>query len=71
MPFIHGVNCIKFSTNNDVTGLKNEWDVMGVVEKALANQNLYDIYLESKKLADWYQIDNYINNYLQPLINNA
>lgn len=71
MPFIDGVNCIKFSTNNDVTGLKNEWKVMDTVEEALQNKSLYDIYLASKKLADWYHIDNYCQNYLTPLINNA
>ena len=70
-PFEHNKNCIKFSINNDVTGLQNEWDVMGAVEKALQNPNLYDIYLESKKIADWYRIDNYTKNYLNPLINNA
>jgi hypothetical protein len=70
-PFEHNKNCIKFSINNDVTGLQTEWDVMGAVEKALQNPNLYDIYLESKKIADWYRIDNYTKNYLNPLINNA
>ncbi|MES2382375.1 MAG: hypothetical protein V4538_15115 [Bacteroidota bacterium] len=68
-PFIHNQNCIKFSTNNDITGLKNEWKVMETVDEALRNPRLYDIYLESKKIADWYRIDNYIKNYLTPLIN--
>ncbi len=69
-PFVHNVNCIKFSTNGDVTGLKKEWDVMGAVEEALKNPNLYDIYLESKKIADFYQIESYATH-LEKLINNA
>ncbi len=68
-PFEHGKNCIKFSINNDVTGLKNEWDVIGACEEALKRKDLYDIYLESKKVADWYRVDNYLKNYLEPLIN--
>jgi hypothetical protein len=69
-PLVHGVNCIKFSTNNDVSGLKNEWDITGTIDEALKMPNLYDIYLESKKIADWYSVNNYIKNYLEPHINN-
>ncbi len=69
-PFEHGVNCIKFSINDDITGLKNEWDVIGACEEALKRDDLYDIYLESKKAADWYRADNYLR-YLSDLINNA
>lgn len=70
-PFIDNVNCIKFSNNNDVTGLKNEWQVLEKVEEAVKKENLYDIYLEGKKIADWYRWDNYSKNYLEPIINNA
>lgn len=76
--FIHGVNCVKFYAH-DVTGLEDEWDVMGAVEAALSKKvltadylevaDLYNIYVEGKKLADWYRADNYIKNYLEPLIN--
>lgn len=68
-PFEHGKNCIKFSTNGDVTGLEKEWDVIGACEEALKRDDLYDIYVESKKAADWYRVDNYLKNYLEPLIN--
>lgn len=79
MPFIHGINCVRFWAH-DITGLKQEWDIVGIIEAALAGKlltqqlktpDLYSIYLESKKLADWYQVDNYCKNYLEPLINNA
>jgi hypothetical protein len=69
-PFIDGENCIKFSNNKDVTGLKSQWDVLGKVEEAIKRDDLYDIYLEGKKLADWYRWDNYSRNYLEPIINN-
>lgn len=68
-PFIDGVNCIIFSTNGDVTGLKKEWDILGTVVKSLNSQTLYDIYVEGKKVADFYRIDNYIR-FLENIINN-
>lgn len=67
--FINGKNCIQFPINDDVSGIKNEWDVTGAIEEALKRTDLYEIYLEGLKAADWYRCDNYINNYLLPLIN--
>lgn len=68
-PLIHNKNCIKFSNEGDITGLKNEWKVMEAIVEALQNPNLYDIYCEGKKVAEWYQVNNYIKNYLEPIIN--
>ncbi len=68
-PFIDGKNCIKFKRPS-VDGVSIEWDVMGTVEKALQLPELYDIYLESKKIADFYRLDNYIP-YLEKIINKA
>jgi len=61
-PFVHFENCIKF------------WefgDEISAIEKALQSSSLYDVYCEGLKAADWYRADNYINNYLLPLINKA
>lgn len=69
-PLEHGENCIRFSINNDVTGLKNEWHVCEAMEQALRRKDLYDIYIQGKKAADWYRIDNY-SKYLENLINHA
>lgn len=69
MPFIDKINSIKFDIKQDVTGLHREWDIVETCEAALQMPTLYDIYLESKKLFDWYRVDNYIKNYLKPKIN--
>jgi len=71
-PLIDGLNCIKFSRNNDVSGVKNEWGIMNLINHVLGieSDNLYDIYVRSKKVADWYSVNNYIKNYLEPNINN-
>lgn len=69
MPFIDKINCLKFSIKGDVTGLHRDWDIVETCEAALCMPTLYDIYLESKKLFDWYRVYNYIENYLEPLIN--
>lgn len=68
-PLIHNGNCIMFKKPS-VDGISKEWDVMGAVKEALANQNLYDIYLEGKKIADFYRVDNYIH-FLKTKINNV
>lgn len=71
LPFEHGVNCIQFPINGDVTSIKSEWDICGAIETALKRTDLYEIYLKGLDAAKYYQIDNYIKNYLEPLINNA
>ncbi len=70
-PFVHGVNCVQFPIKEDVTSIKNEWDVCEAIETALKRTDLYDIYLKGLETAKYYQIDNYIQNYLEPLINKA
>lgn len=69
-PLEHGINCIKFSINEDVTGLKNEWSITEAIETALQRNDLYDIYLNGYKAAEFYRIENYIS-YLENIINNA
>ena len=59
-PFIDGVNCIKWD---------NYLSLNQTIEIALKNENLYEIYLEGMETADKYRRDNYINNYILPLIN--
>lgn len=66
-PLVHNQNCIKFKRNS-IDGVSREWDIIGAIETALNNDNLYDIYLEGKKIADFYRIDNYINH-LEKIIN--
>lgn len=41
------------------------------IDEALTNPLLYEIYLAGIENCNKYRIDNYINNYLLPLINNA
>ena len=68
-PFVNNVNCIKFPIET-VTGVDKEWGVIEAVEKALLNNNLYDIYLESLLVAEFYRVDNY-TKYIENLINKA
>jgi len=58
----HLENCIKFHEFGDE---------IETIEAALKVAPLYDIYCEGIKTAEKYRIDNYINNYLLPLINKA
>lgn len=69
-PFINGENCIQFPIGDNVTGVDKEWPIIEAIETALKNPNLYDIYLQSLEAAKYYQIDNYLKNYLEPIINN-
>jgi hypothetical protein len=54
-------NCILVEPGKEIEG----------IEAALNNKDLYDIYLEGMKTVDKYRTENYINNYLLPLINNT
>lgn len=65
-----GINCIKFSNNGDVTGLKKEWDITGTIESSLKRDDLYLIYLNSLAAADFYRVDNYVQ-YLDKKIADA
>lgn len=61
-PFTHLENCIKF----------NEYgEEIATIEEALRNDNLYEVYRNSLATAEKYQISNYIENYILPLINKA
>lgn len=67
LPFIHGINCIKFPKQS-VDGISKEWDVIGSIEEALKRDDLYDIYLKSVMVADFYRVDNY-SKHLEKIIN--
>lgn len=69
LPFVHGINCIQFPIYDNPMGIEPEWPVIKGIEDALKNPNLYDIYLQGLEAAKWYQIDNYIKNYIEPIIN--
>ena len=58
--WVDGFNCIKFSRENDPTGLKNRWKIVEKCEEALKRNDLYEIYLNGKKTIDQYRIDNYV-----------
>lgn len=67
--FIDGVNCVKFPLTS-IDGIKKEWPIMKAAELALEFPYvLYNIYNEGLKAAKWYQVDNYVPNYLELNIN--
>lgn len=57
--WVHSVNCIKSKEGNEIE------TIIG----ALQNHNLYDIYLAGTENVKKYQVNNYINNYILPIIN--
>lgn len=59
--WVHGVNCLKFPTD--------EPDIE-VINQALQRDDLYDIYVRGVETAEKYRVDNYINSYILPIINN-
>lgn len=61
-PFIHLENCIKFTKYGEE---------IATIEEALRYDNLYEVYRNGLATAEKYQINNYINNYILPLINKA
>lgn len=72
----HGLNCLKiygdFDSINEIRGV--DYDSYRIVNQVYqdiqeTSEDLYDIYLNGIQAAKKYQLDNYINNYLQPIIN--
>jgi hypothetical protein len=61
-PFEHKKNCLKFEE------FGQELDVM---EDALNNPNLYDIYVNGVKNCENYLIENYTKNYIERIINES
>jgi len=51
------INCIRFSG-----------EPIPAIEEALQRKDLYDIYVKGHETIDKYRIDNYVNNYIQPII---
>lgn len=58
--WIDGFNCIKCKVGEEVE----------TIEKLFYSDSLYDIYIEGVKTSEFYRVDNYIKNYLEPKINN-
>lgn len=59
--WVHGVNCLKCKPGEEVE----------TIEKWTQDERLYSIYCEGVKTWEKYRTENYINNYLLPLINKA
>lgn len=55
----HGFNCIKCKQGEEV----------GTIEKWANDEKLYSIYCEGVKTWDKYRTENYINNYINPILN--
>lgn len=51
-------NCILVEPGKEIEG----------IEAALKNKNLCNIYIEGVKTVDKYRVDNYIKNYIEPLV---
>jgi len=68
-----GVNCIMFPGGKDmeeIRGLKNSWRVIDAIESALENPNLYEIYLNGVANCRKYYLPEYVQNYINPIIQN-
>lgn len=57
--WVHGVNCLKCKQGEEVETIEN-W---------ASDERLYSIYVEGVKNWENYRTENYINNYLLPIIN--
>lgn len=60
-PWVHGVNCLRCKPGEEVE----------TIERWVQDQRLYSIYCEGVKNWENYRVDNYIQNYILPKINNA
>ena len=58
--WVNGFNCIKCKIGEEVE----------TIEKMFNSDSLYDIYIEGVKTSEFYRVDNYIKNYIEPKINN-
>lgn len=70
-PWQSNFNCIKFPVGEDmesIRGLKGASEIIEIIETALENKDLYDIYRAGVENCDKYRIKNYATNYLEPLI---
>lgn len=59
--WIHGFNCLKCKPGEEVE----------TIEKWVNDKNLYSIYVEGVKTWEKYRPENYITNYIEPIINAA
>jgi hypothetical protein len=60
-PWIHNVNCIRCEEGNEIEA----------IVEALANPDLYEIYLNGVANCEKYYLPNYIKNYIEPTIKAA
>lgn len=60
-PWVHGINCLKCKPSEEVE----------TIEKWVNDERLYSIYCEGVKTWEKYRTENYINNYILPIINQA
>jgi len=67
--WVHGENCIKFSRFDEIVETANV--ALTIPEVYNKWVNLYEIYLNGVATAEKYQVANYLQNYLLPLINKA
>lgn len=72
----HGLNCLRlFNDSDSIDELRwVEYDSYKIAKSVYLEiqhepEDLYDIYVNGIQTAKKYQLDNYINNYLQPIIN--
>jgi len=69
--WIGDVNCIRVpigNTMSDFRGLNGSPEI-NVIEETLRRTDLYDIYVACVKNNKNYMVENYLNNYIKPLIN--
>jgi len=59
--WVHGVNCLKCKPGEEVE----------TIEKWTQDERLYSIYCEGVKNFEKYRVNNYIQDYILPIINNA
>lgn len=72
-PWESNFNCIKFPVSEDmkdIRGLNGAAHVIEIIEKALENPDLYEIYRQGILTYSKYRIDLYVKEYLEPIIKN-
>lgn len=60
-PWVHNVNCI----------MSEQGKELETIIEAMNNPNLYDIYVAGVKNCKKYSLNNYVKNYIEPLIKNV
>ena len=69
--WVHNENCVMFPVGEDmdsIRGITGAKEAVETIEEALQNPNLYDIYREGVANCEKYKLNNYVKNYIEPLI---